>query len=333
MATNENYNDRNRLQELGGSDFQIAEGEPNIKGWTVKDPQGKTIGEVEELLFDPQTRKVRYIVLDIEGEYMDLEPRNVLIPIGVAELQESDDDVILPNVTAEQLRALPVYEKDNLTRDTEMTIRNIFGSAGAAGVGAGAAAGAAMTGSDTRDPDEFYNDPAYDEDKFYRNRPNPNPTDRKDGDQTIPIIKEDLNVGKREVETGGANIRTRITERPVEEHIKLREEHVDVERRPVDRPATDADMANAKEGEINITERAEEAVVDKEARVVEEINIHKEVEEHDETVRDSVRNTEVDIDKLDPNDPRRKNVDPNNPNRPNDPNDPRLPNDPNDPRR
>lgn len=329
MNTNENYNDRNRLQELGGSDFQIAEGEPNIKGWTVKDPQGNTIGEVEELLFDPQTRKVRYIVLDLEGNYFDLDPRHVLIPIGVAELQDSDDDVILPNITADQLQALPVYEKGSLTRDTEMSVRNVFGGMGAAGAGAAAA----VAGRDTRDTEDFYNDPAYDEERFYRNRPST--TGTPEGDKTIPIIKEDLNVGKREVETGATNIRTRIVERPVEEHIKLREEHVDVERRPVNRPATEADMANAKEGELNITERAEEAVVNKEARVVEEINLRKEVTEHDETIRDTVRNTEVDIDKLDPNDPRRKNVDPNAPRRPNDPNDPnntRLREDPTDPR-
>ncbi|GGG14579.1 DUF2382 domain-containing protein [Pontibacter amylolyticus] len=327
MNTNENYNDRNRLQELGGSDFQIAEGEPNIKGWTVKDPQGNTIGEVEELLFDPQSRKVRYIVLDLEGNFLDLEPRHVLIPIGVAELQDADDDVIIPNITADQLNALPVYEKGSLTRETETTVRNVFGTMGAAG----AAAGAAVAGRDT---DDFYNDPAYDEDRFYRNRPNT--SNVKDDDQTIPIIKEDLEVGKREVETGATNIRTRIVERPVEEHIKLREEHVDVERRPVNRPATEADMANAQEGEINLTERAEEAVVNKEARVVEEINLHKEVTERDETIRDTVRSTEVDIDKLDPNDPRRTSTDPNDPRRPidpNDPNSPRRPNDPNDPRR
>ncbi|MCP2044416.1 DUF2382 domain-containing protein [Pontibacter sp. HSC-36F09] len=319
MNTNEDYNDRNRLQELGGSDFQIAEGEPNIKGWTVKDPQGNTIGEVEELLFDPQSRKVRYIVLDLEGNYLDLEPRHVLIPIGVAELQDSDDDVILPNITADQLQALPLYEKGSLTRDTEMSVRKVFGGMGAVG----AAASAAVIGRDTRDTNDFYNDPAYDEDRFYRNRPTP--TGTQEGDQTIPIIKEDLNVGKREVETGATNIRTRIVERPVEEHIKLREEHVDVERRPVDRPATDADLANAKEGEINLTERAEEAVINKEARVVEEINLRKDVTEHDETIRDTVRNTEVDIDKLDPKDPRRRNVDPNAPNRPIDPDDPTNP--------
>jgi uncharacterized protein (TIGR02271 family) len=310
MNTNDNYNESNRLQELGGSDFKIAEGEPNIKGWTVKDPQGRTIGEVEELLFDPQSRKVRYIVLDLEGNVLDLEPRNVLIPIGLAELNDSDDDVILPNVTAEQLQSLPLYEKDNLSRDTEMSIRNTFAGLGAAG----AAAGAAMTGRDSNTADDFYNDEYYNEDRFYRNRPTPPPTSAPEGDKTIPIIQENLEVGKKEVETGGVNVRTRIVERPVEERVNLREEHVHVERRPVDRPVSDADIDNFKEGEVEITERAEVPVVDKEARVVEEVSLNKEVEEHDETIRGTVRNTEVDIEKLDPNDPRRK-VDPDDPRR------------------
>ncbi|WP_018478827.1 DUF2382 domain-containing protein [Pontibacter roseus] len=304
MNSNDNYNENNRLQELGGSDFKIAEGEPNIKGWTVKDPQGRTIGEVDELLFDPQSRKVRYIVLDLEGNVLDLEPRNVLIPIGLAELHEADDDVILPNITAAQFQALPVYDRDNLTRETENSIRNALAGLGAAG----AATGAAMAGSTSDAPDDYYNHEYYNEDKFYRNRPTPPPTNAPEGDRTIPIIEENMQVGKREVETGGANIRTRIVERPVEERVRLREEHVDVTRTPVDRPATDADMARAKEGEMKITERAEEPVVDKETRVVEEVNIRKDVEEHDETIRGSVRNTEVDIDKLDPNDPRRRNL-------------------------
>jgi uncharacterized protein (TIGR02271 family) len=289
MNTYENYNDNNRLQELSGSNFKIADGEPNIKGWTVKDAQGRTIGEVDELLFDPQTRKVRYIVLDLEGNVLDLESRDVLVPIGLAELHESDDDVILPNVTAAQLQALPVYEKGNLSRDAETSIRNVF-----AGMGA-AATGAALTGS----TDDFYSHEYYDEDRFYRNRPT-----AAAGDTTIPIIKEELQVGKREVETGGVNVRTRIVERPVEEHINLREEHVYVERTPVNRPVTDADINNFKEGEIELTEHAEVPVVDKQARVVEEVSLGKEEEEREETIRDTVRNTEVEIDKVDPDDPR-----------------------------
>jgi stress response protein YsnF len=128
-------------------------------------------------------------------------------------------------------------------------------------------------------------------------------------DQTIPIMEERLNVGKREVERGGVRMRSRIVERPVEEHLRLREEHVDIERNKVNRPATERDFQNFKEGEINITERAEVPIVNKEARVVEEVKINKHMEERDETVRGTVRKTDVDIDKLDKD----KDRDPRNP--------------------
>ncbi|MBX0331754.1 YsnF/AvaK domain-containing protein [Pontibacter sp. HSC-14F20] len=118
-----------------------------------------------------------------------------------------------------------------------------------------------------------------------------------DSSQTIPIMEERLNVGKREVERGGVHMRSRIVERPVEEHLRLREEHLDIERNKVNRPATDRDFQNFKEGEINITERAEVPVVNKEARVVEEVKINKHTEERDETIRGTVRKTDVEIDK------------------------------------
>lgn len=112
---------------------------------------------------------------------------------------------------------------------------------------------------------------------------------------TIPIIEEQLNVGKKEVETGRTRLRSRIIERPVEESLRLREEHVHVERSAVDRPATEADLSGFKEGEIELTEYAEVPVVAKEARVVEEVRVGKDVEEREETIRDTVRKTEVDV--------------------------------------
>jgi uncharacterized protein (TIGR02271 family) len=114
----------------------------------------------------------------------------------------------------------------------------------------------------------------------------------------LPIIEENLQVGKRVEQTGGARIRSRIIERPVEEHIRLREEHVNIQRREVNRPATEADFAAFQEGEISITEQAERAVVAKEARVVGEVSIGKEVTEHDETVRETVRRTDVEVEQL-----------------------------------
>ena len=123
-----------------------------------------------------------------------------------------------------------------------------------------------------------------------------------DGDQTIKVVEENLQVGKREEETGGVRVRSRIVEHPVEESLRLREERVTVQRNPVNRPATDADLTTFKEGQIEMRETAERAVVSKTANVVEEVSIGKEVTEHDEIVRDTVRKTEADVENLNSND-------------------------------
>ncbi len=118
------------------------------------------------------------------------------------------------------------------------------------------------------------------------------------GNVSIPVIEEELQVGKRAVETGGVRVETSITERPVEETVTLREENVTVNRHPVDRAVTDADMSAVKEGDFTVTERAEKAVVGKESRVVEEVVVGKDVAERTETINDTVRRTDVDVEKI-----------------------------------
>ena len=113
----------------------------------------------------------------------------------------------------------------------------------------------------------------------------------------IPITEEELVVGKREVDRGGVRVYKRVVEEPVSESINLREERVVVDRRPVDRAVTDADLRGG-DRVIELTETAEEAVVGKTARVVEEVRVGKEATEHTETVRDTVRHTEVEVEQL-----------------------------------
>jgi len=129
----------------------------------------------------------------------------------------------------------------------------------------------------------------------------------------LPIVEEQLRIGKRTVERGGVNVRTTSQEVPVQETINLREENVTVERRPVDRAVGNAPDA-FREGTIEITETAEVPVVSKEARVVEEVVVGKEVTERQETVRDTVKRTEVEVDEVNRsnevnriNDPNRRN--------------------------
>jgi uncharacterized protein (TIGR02271 family) len=114
----------------------------------------------------------------------------------------------------------------------------------------------------------------------------------------IEVVKEDLTVGKREVGGGGVRIKKYVTERPVRQQVELREEHVNVERRPVDRPASEQDFAGFKEDVIEVKERSEEAVVGKTARVVEEISVNKTSDTRTETVEDTVRETHVDVEKI-----------------------------------
>jgi len=121
-------------------------------------------------------------------------------------------------------------------------------------------------------------------------------------EQVIPVVQEELQVGKRRRERGGVRIYTHAEQEQVQENVRLRDEHARVERRPVDRPATQADLAAFKEGTIEVRETIEEPVVAKQARVVEEVVVGKEVTERTETVRDSVMNGQVEVERLNTSD-------------------------------
>jgi len=122
---------------------------------------------------------------------------------------------------------------------------------------------------------------------------------------TAPVVQEELKVGTR---TTGGTVRARnvVTERPEEKTVRLRQEEVDVERHPVDRRLRDDEKAAAfEETTVEMPETREEAVVAKEARVVEEVSLRKHAEEREETIRDTVRRTDVKVERDDPKSPRR----------------------------
>ena len=115
---------------------------------------------------------------------------------------------------------------------------------------------------------------------------------------SVPIVQEEMLVGKKLVDRGGVRVYSHLVETPVEEAIQLRQERVQVDRRPTDRPATEADFNAFKEGTIELTETAEEAVVSKSARVVEEVVVGKTTSQTTQTIRDRVRHTEVEVEQL-----------------------------------
>lgn len=116
--------------------------------------------------------------------------------------------------------------------------------------------------------------------------------------QTIPVVQEELQVGKHAVQRGGVRIYRHVTDKPVQEDIQLREEHVNVERTAANQAASPADLEAFKEGTLEVRETSEEPVVAKTARVVEQVKVGKDVTERTETVSGTVRRSDVEIEQL-----------------------------------
>jgi len=121
---------------------------------------------------------------------------------------------------------------------------------------------------------------------------------RPKNSKSIPVVQETLDVGKQEVQRGGVRVYSNVTEKPVEQEVKLRKEKVKVERRPANRDATEQDLQAFREGTIELRETSEEPVVKKKARVVEDVIVTKDVDERTETVRENVRRNDVKVEQL-----------------------------------
>ncbi len=121
------------------------------------------------------------------------------------------------------------------------------------------------------------------------------PTAAAGQNETIQVVEERLVVGKRAVEGGRVRVRSYVVETAVEENVTLHQERVTVDRHPVDRVATPADLAAFQERTIEARATNEEAVVGKDVRIVEEIGVRKEAADRVETVRDTVRKTQVEV--------------------------------------
>ncbi len=113
-------------------------------------------------------------------------------------------------------------------------------------------------------------------------------------DGTVKVVEERLAVGKRDVDMGRVRVRSYVREVPVEADVDLRATRVHVERRPVDR-AVGAGDVQFTDQVLEAREHAEQPVVAKEARVVEEIGLRQETEVQHQRVQDTVRKTEVEI--------------------------------------
>ncbi len=148
--------------------FKIPEGQPDPRGWSVKTADGTTLGKVEDLLFDTDEQRIRYIEVHADGDVSKQGGRDYfLLPIGTARLDDENDDVVV-NMAAQELTGVPIYERGNLSREYETSLRDYVRerpSLGSAEMGAAGMGSAALGGTEREM--SFYGTPEYDDESFF----------------------------------------------------------------------------------------------------------------------------------------------------------------------
>lgn len=124
MASNENEN--RHLKELGKSSYKVAEGDSDIRGWVVKNVDGRVVGVVDDLVIDSEAEKVKYLVVDLSSNELQLKDRKVILPIDIARLDVPFKNVIYPAPMANELASIPTHEKGRFFYQTEGLISNAF---------------------------------------------------------------------------------------------------------------------------------------------------------------------------------------------------------------
>ena len=240
--------DGTRIAALSAlDDFEVAEGYPDIRGWRVDSADGREVGKVHDLLIDVDNMRTRYLDVRLTKELAATPgDRDVLIPIGTAQVVEGNDIVRVP-LTAERVGLLPLYDHGRLTRTHELEVRRHFslGEAAAAAT-AGAAAGAATRG--------FYDDDGYDDRRFFGKR-----RERTDAEIAARRIDAERELAARESADRDVVEREReIRERDIRERERAERELAARDR--MDRAVTDRDV-RTRDDEIRVPVERDDAVV------------------------------------------------------------------------
>ncbi len=270
-------------------DCEIADGEPDIRGWDIKTMDGRKIGEVDDLLVDTQQMKVRYMEVSLDDEFgTDEHHRQAVLPIGSARLDDDEDEVVV-NMRAEDLRGLPPYTRNAFSRDDERTLMERL-----AGRNNGAA-DASLSASAHND--DFYGQPSFDDQRLFEGRRAKHGSRADNGSNYITRSEEELSIGKRQVRAGEVAVEKHVETEHVRESVPVMREEVTVERRPVSGDHALNAQAQVETDEIRIPIMHEEAVVDKRAVVKEEIVIKKQAKQGEQIVEADLRKERVDVDR------------------------------------
>lgn len=282
--------------------FDVADGTPDPRGWTVRDSMGVDIGKVHDLIVDTVAMRTRYLDVELDKKALHLhDDRDVLIPVGQARLDDDDDRVILDSLIAARIAALPAYTHGDIDRDYESSLLPNFDAGaidatdgGDSGAAIGAMSGDRSAGRKGAIADapatDFYDNRHFDEGRFFGNR-----RARQSEEDRVTRSEEERATGRDRVPAGTMSIRKRAETQHVSQPVNTSREEVTVERRPVVN-ADSASRADMDQDEIRIPVYEDEIVVDKRRVLKEEIVVKKHEVQDTKSVEADLRKERVEVD-------------------------------------
>lgn len=271
-----------RLDEL--DNFEVADHDPDIRGWDVLSADGRKVGEVDDLFVDTAAMKVRYIGVELDRELRAGDTnRHILVPVGHARLHESDDNVLLSGLKADRVSTVPPYT-GTIDREYETSLRTYFTDTGAA-----ATTGAATAGAD------FYDRENFDADRMYGSRRGT--ARRAEGEEHVTLSEEKLAVDKSTRDAGEVRVGKHVETEHVSREVPVTREEVTVERRPLGASARAGAKPEIRDDEVRVPISEEEVVVDKRTVPKEELVVRKQKVQDTRTVEADLRHEEADIDR------------------------------------
>jgi uncharacterized protein (TIGR02271 family) len=231
-----------------------------MRGAPVHDIAGEKIGKVEEIYYDQQTRVPEWIGIGT-GFF---GTKRVLVPVKGA--QVSDDGLMLA-YSKDQVKDSPDVDGDEVSQQTEAELASFYGLGYSeehsdTGLTEGGPSGGRSQG------------------------------DVRDEDQAVTRSEEEMQVGKRSVDSGTARLRKWVETEPVALDVELRHEVARVTREPIDQPVGEHDFTDEQ---IEVPLHEEKAVVQKQAVAKERIGLQKDVQSETETVQDELRKERVEV--------------------------------------
>jgi len=175
-------------------DFKVAEGFPDPTGWDVFGADAVKLGKVHDLIVDTGAMRTRYLDISLDKHAIGARhDRDVLVPVGVARLDDVHDHVTLNTLSNAQVASLPPFEHGQITRAFESSV-------------VGALPDGTIARSDTSD---YYATRHFDDRQFFGNRRPATDANRSadqgvaantigyDTEVHIPLTEEEISVGKR----------------------------------------------------------------------------------------------------------------------------------------